>query len=100
MGNQIIMAMQNGDKKAIMSGLNCQGAIYRMNAIAFAVLNKMTSNDIVQKIIYLKEDTVSFDGYTVSDFAVAALDVLEIEKYPGSDSRIISLIDSKFKFLR
>ena len=37
-------------------------------------------------------------GYTVSDFAIAALDVLGIEQYKGNEENIKAIIESKFEF--
>ena len=92
--------MRNGDREAIMKGLSCQGAIYRMDAIAFASLNNIKDAEIVKRLKELKKDDVFLDGYTVGDFAVAALDNLGIEKYIGDDVRMKNLIESKFAFLR
>ena len=38
------------------------------------------------------------NGYRVSDFAYAVLDILKIEKYLGDDIKIRKLINSEFKF--
>lgn len=100
MANQLISEMQNGDVKSILQGLDHQGAIYRMNAIGFAALNKIAIFDVLQKIQLLKNDDVQFDGYTVSDFAIAALDILKVEKYAGAENQIKALIESGFDFLR
>lgn len=100
MANQLISAMRNGDVKSILQGLDHQGAIYRMNAIGFAALNKITIIDVTQKIHNLENDNVQFDGYTVSDFAIAALDILKVKKYAGTDDQIKALIESEFEFLR
>lgn len=95
-----IERMRNGDREAIMKSLSCQGAIYRMDAIAFASLNNIKDAEIVKRLKELKKDDVFLDGYTVGDFAVAALDNLGIEKYIGDDVRMKNLIESKFAFLR
>ena len=100
MSKIIIERMRNGDREAIMKGLSCQGAIYRMDAIAFASLNNIKDAEIVKRLKELKKDDVFLDGYTVGDFAVAALDNLGIEKYIGDDVRMKNLIESKFAFLR
>ena len=51
MSKIIIERMRNGDREAIMKGLSCQGAIYRMDAIAFASLNNMNDTEIVEKLM-------------------------------------------------
>ena len=95
-----IERMRNGDREAIMKSLSCQGAIYRMDAIAFASLNNMNDTETVEKLMELKKDDVFLDGYTVGDFAVAALDNLGIEKYKGDNILVKNLIESGFAFLR
>lgn len=100
MSKIIIERMRNGDREAVMKGLSCQGAIYRMDAIAFASLNNMNDTETVEKLMELKKDDVFLDGYTVGDFAVAALDNLGIEKYKGDNILVKNLIESGFAFLR
>ena len=100
MAKIIIERMRNGDREAVIKCLSCQGAIYRMDAIAFASLNNMKDAEIIEKLMELKKGRVFLDGYTVGDFAVAALDNLGIEKYTGDDRRMKELIESGFAFLR
>lgn len=83
----------------LLDALSHQGAIYRMNAIAFSCICKADDAVIVEKIRKLKEDNVYIDGYSVSDFAKAALDIMQIEKYSGDNVRIRKLIESEFDFL-
>ena len=91
--------MQKGDKDAIISGLSHKGAIFRMNAIGNVVIHGMNDAETICTLAELKNDDVFLDGYTVGDFATAALDMLGIEKYAGKNRRMEELIDSKFDFL-
>ena len=65
--------MISGEREAILKGLSHPGAIYRMNAIGQVYLNNMRDAEIIEKLKVLKADDVMLDGYTVGDFAVAAL---------------------------
>ncbi|MGN1347716.1 MAG: hypothetical protein ACI4VI_02110 [Acutalibacteraceae bacterium] len=96
--NYLVNLMQNNDKQAIIEGLSHKGAIYRINGIIYSVLFSHTENETVSIIQNLKTDTTLFDGYSVSDFAIAALDLLSVEKYKGNEETILKLINSKFEF--
>lgn len=99
MANELISRMISGEREAILKGLSHPGAIYRMNAIGQVYLNNMRDAEIIEKLKVLKADDVMLDGYTVGDFAVAALHNFGIEKYEGDKRTLKELIDSKFGFL-
>ena len=97
--NDLILAMQSGDKDGIYRGLIHSGAIYRTNAIIHTVKHKILNDSIISEIRELTKDGVSLMGvYKVSDFAIAALALLGIEKYYGDDEIILNLINSNFNF--
>lgn len=100
MANIWIEGMRRGDGKILLDALPHQGSIYRMNAIAFSCICKADNAQIAEKIRKLKGDNAILDGYSVSDFAKAALDIMQIEKYSGDNVRIRNLIESGFVFLR
>ena len=99
MANELISRMISGEREAIMRGLFHPGAIYRMNAIGQVYLNNMRDAEIIDKLMELKSDDIMLDGYTVGDFAVAALHNYGIEKYEGDKRTLKELIESKFGFL-
>lgn len=99
MANHLIDRMKKGDKKAIVDALSHSGAIYRMNAISFCAIWKIKDPEVENRIKELKQDDVTLDGYRVSDFAAAALDLMGIETYTGNRIFTKNLIDSKFEFL-
>ena len=99
MANELISRMISGEREAIMRGLSHPGAIYRMNAIGQVYLNNMRDAEIIDKLMELKSDNIMLDGYTVGDFAVAALHNYGIEKYEGDKRTLKELIESKFGFL-
>lgn len=99
MANNIIVEMQNGNKDAIINGLSHPGAIYRMNAIAYATLFKLEDTDVIIKLKDLRNDNKGLDGYSVASFSKAALDLLGVEAYEENDTSVKDLIKSKFQFM-
>lgn len=91
--------IQTGDRNAILKGLIHPGAIYRVNAAMNAV--RYNIKDVPVKIYLgrMKKDDIFINGYRVSDFAHAALDLLGLESYFGNELRVRRLITSKFDFL-
>ena len=98
MENKIITLCHNGDVDAIKTALNHKGALYRMNGIIGCVSNKIKDDDVISTIKKLLSDDVVVSGYMVSDFALAALDILNITKYTGNSEKIKALIKCKFQF--
>ncbi len=93
---EFINDIHKGIEKNVGLALEQDGAIFKVNGIFSAVNHKIKSQNIVDKIKELKSDNTVISGYFVSDFAVAALDVLGIEKYNGNVEKIKDLIGSKF----
>lgn len=100
MANSLIDKMREGKKQAIIDGLSHSGAIYRMNAISFSSICKIRDTEVEKMIKDLKNDNIILDGYSVSDFAFAALDLMKVEKYTGDKPSVKKLIKSKFEFLQ
>ncbi len=96
--NNLIANMTIGNEEAILSGLKHKGALIRINGIMHAVKYKVKNNDITEAIKELKNDDFWYDGYSVSQFAIAGLHVMNIEHYKGNDERVIELIESEFEF--
>ena len=100
MANELISKMQKGDRNVIFDCLSHSGAIFRMNAVGNAVIHGMNDSETISRLVELKSDNASLDGFTVGDFATAALDVLGCEKYRGNNDRMRSLIATRFNFLK
>lgn len=81
-----------------MENLNKKGSFYKFNAIVACTQLKAVSDEVVEKLIILKDDYSQIAGHTISDFSIAALDIIGVEKYTGSDISIKELINSKFSF--
>lgn len=100
MANELIFKMQNGDRSVIFDCLSHSGAIFRMNAAGNAAIHGMNDSETISRLVDLESDETFLDGFTVGDFATAALVVLGCEKYYGSSERIKLLIESRFDFLK
>lgn len=100
MANILINEMETGNRNAIYNGLFHSGAIYRMNAIAFATLHNIKDADTISRLRELQKDDIMLDGYTVSDFANASLNLLKAEAYTGDKRAVKALISSRFEFMK
>ncbi len=97
--NELLNRVKNGDEKAIIIALKHKGAIYRINALINIVRHSIVdSSKIIELVYQLLEDGIILDGYKVSDFAYATLDLIGIESYCGDNSKVKALIDSRFEF--
>ena len=92
--------MKKGDREAILKGLFHMGAIFRMNGAAFAVIHRIDDGEVAARLRELTKDPVTLDGYSVSDFAFAAMDLLGLSQYRGEKEAVKRLIESNFDFLR
>ena len=89
--------MEHGDKEAILTGLK-GGLCDNYCGICCAVKYNMKDDDIIAALKELQKDTYVSMGMSNAQFASAALDVLKIEPYTGSDKRVKDMIDAKFSF--
>lgn len=97
--NEIIRKMQLGDVSALKRGFDAKGAIYHINAIAWTTKNNIKNAGLISSIKKLTNDNTLISGYTVGQFALASLDILNIQKYQGDDVSVKNLIESNFDFL-
>lgn len=97
-----VQAMMEGDKNAIIDGFVGKSCVLCVNAIIQAVQHGMRDRAVEVQLERLKaDDTCLFGhnaGYRVSDFAQAALHLLDFSEYNGSDENIIALIRSGLLF--
>ena len=99
MKDELISRMISGDRTAILKGLSCRGAIFRMNAIGQVYHHNMRDPEIIEKLMALKADDVMLDGCTVCFLDVSAINNFGIENYELFIRRLNELIESKFEFL-
>ena len=97
--NELLNRVKSGDEEAIAIALKHKGAIYRINALINIVRHSIVDSPKIIELTYtLLQDSIMLDGYEVSDFAYATLDLIGIESYSGDNQRVKALIDSRFEF--
>ena len=82
---KMIDSMHAQDIEAIQYGLNSDVWIMKINALWGACKIKDLSDELKSKIVSLQDDNLKYNGYAVSDFATAAMDILGLKKYTGDD---------------
>ena len=71
---------------------------YKFNGIISCVKENIKTDKVIERLKELKNDTATIAGHTISCFSIAALDIMNIEKYNGNDADIKELIHSKLSF--
>lgn len=89
-----ICNMIKGNKETIKNCLYSESQYTRMDAILWATYHKYKDYDIIERIIDLKIDNEGGMGYSVGNYAIAALDILNIEKYSGDENSQKDLISN------
>lgn len=95
--------MENGELSAIIEGIAAEGAQVRVCAILYATRLGIRNKAVENGIKRLKTDETSLFGYnvhpTVADFAMAALDILGIERYSEEEEEVVKkFIECKLDF--
>ena len=66
-------------------------------AIKYCALNMINDINIIKAIVELKKSSlVEWNSCKVSDCAIAALHIMGVETYTGSDSQITEMINTRF----
>ena len=84
--------MASQKEKEILELLKHSGAGFRGEGIAKCIQNRINTPAIANALLSLKSDTIKVIGRPISSYAIAALDIVGIEKYTGSDQDIKALI--------
>ena len=87
-----IRMMMLGNRSEIERGLNSDNKCLRLDGLLWATYHNINDENVIERIRELKYDEESAMGFKVSDYAVAALDILGVEKYQGGDERLSDLI--------
>lgn len=87
-----IMLMMLGNRSVIKDCLNSDNAYLRLDSLIWAAYFKFAEDDVIARIKELKSDEDGAMGYKVKNYAVAALDVMNVEKYSGNDKNLQDLI--------
>lgn len=85
--------MTKAEEDKILRLLKHDGAAFRTQGITLCIEKKETTPLIAKALMELKEDKVIILGRPVANYAHAALDILSIERYKGSDSDVLDLIE-------
>lgn len=80
------------ERKKVINRLMSDGAIYRCQGIVYAAKQNMSDEEIVKLIQGLKNDPVWLLGRQVGWYAIAALEMLGVEKYTGDDHLVKEFI--------
>lgn len=87
-----------GEKIMLLDALRSTNPNAAILGIASVVKNKSDDDDILNAIKNLKESRMIILGYSISELAIAALDLIDAEKYDGEEKKILGLIESRFEF--
>ena len=91
----MIDAMKAGNIQVIQECIHSEKAILIVNAIIFGVQQKLDSPSFISGVEKAAQNQTVLMGHRVSEFAVAALDILGKQKYTGTQQSIKDMI--KFK---
>ncbi len=94
--------MLSGDKSAIIDGFISSSMVDNFNAIICAVKYQLHEKAVEGQLVRLSRDNTCLfgqnAGYRISDVALAALHLLGISEYDGTEENVLALIDSKLNF--
>lgn len=91
--------MNNRNHDIIIRGINDKTPIVNYKAILSGTREGMHDRAFIKGLKRLKKSEVTLlGGVKLRDFAVAALDLLNVEKYIGDDEHIKKYISSNFDF--
>lgn len=94
-----INVMHKGDRNAVIDGISSKNPIVVANAIIAGAQQNIKDSKFILELKNLVDSTdIVLMGLPVSFIAIAALDILDVEKYQGDDDYIQSLINSKLAF--
>lgn len=80
------------EEKRILDDLYHDGAAFRARGISECIRMRAVTPRIVDALKKLKNDKVVLLGSSLSDLAVATLDIIGGEKYHGDDADVLNLI--------
>lgn len=86
------------DKENILQNIMKKEAFFVMNAVINGTKANLHDDDFIAAVKNNKTNSDTIMNVPVNYVAIAALHLLEIEKYNGTEQVINSLIESKFDF--
>lgn len=95
----IIDRMKEGHIEAVLYGIKSDVPILNFNAVAYGAKYQCHEKEFIDalKNKFINSD-ITFFGMEMKSFVIAALDVLNVQKYTGNDTFIKQLITYKFQF--
>lgn len=90
--------MRDGNNAVIIDSISSESPILVMNAIIEGVRYSVQDERFVEKLKSASNNHVELLGIKISEVAKAAMDLLHIRKYNGTDKKVIELINSRFNF--
>lgn len=90
--SELSKKIRKGNIGAIMDGFLSGIPAYEAQAVIGAVNNHAINDEIINQLFRLRSDKTIVFGYSLADFATAALDKFEIERYKGDDPVVRILI--------
>lgn len=95
--NSLIARMSTNDMHAVLLGAKSDIPILNLNAVIFGTKFRCTSPEFIELLkTKMLDSSVSFMGTPLESFATAALDILGVQEYNGTDDFICKLISSDF----
>lgn len=92
--------MMKGDAQLIEENISSDNNLGCLLAIGAAVKNNVKTDIVVNALKKLKNKEEFEFCMKISELALAALHVLEIEYYLGDNKNVKEIIDSEFSFVR
>lgn len=92
-------SMRNGSVTAIMNGIHSDCPFELLNAIIAGTKIHLLDIEFIECVKAATKIEIVMMGVPLSDFAIAALETLGIQKYSGNNQRIKELIQCKFEIL-
>lgn len=90
--------MHNGSTVAIINGISSRSSIEVLNAIVAGTRLKLKDKMFVKSLEKAKDNEESLMGIPIKEFAIASLDILNIQKYSGDSDRVREMIQCELKF--
>ena len=82
----------------IIVKLQKDGAYHKFIGIVECVRSQTKDETVIAELKKMKSDNAQIAGHSISDFSLAALDVLNVEKYTGNNENVLRIIQSRFDF--
>lgn len=96
----IFAGLKRGDSNVLLQYLKGSPETKIIGIIAAIIYNNRSDECVsLLKEIAKGTDFASYGG-VVAEYAIAALDILKVEKYHGSNERILGIIKYQFKDLK